>query len=71
MRRSGRGGNSPADESTRISALTRGRITPVKGCKAFSRLHDAVQNVASEGAGIFSPVGGMRQVSFWLLFVEA
>ncbi|XP_026190921.1 uncharacterized protein LOC34622709 [Cyclospora cayetanensis] len=37
-------------------------IMPVEGCKAFPHGHEGLQRVASEGAGVFAPVGGMRQL---------
>ncbi|CDJ60489.1 hypothetical protein, conserved [Eimeria maxima] len=38
------------------------RLIPVEGCKAFQRGHQAPHQIVAEGAGLFSPVGGMRQV---------
>ncbi|KAL8450427.1 hypothetical protein Emed_002515 [Eimeria media] len=38
------------------------RLLPVHGCKAFARGHEAAKSVAVEGAGVFTPVGGMRQL---------
>ncbi|KAL8432426.1 hypothetical protein Efla_000203 [Eimeria flavescens] len=40
----------------------RRRILPVLGCKAFPPGHDVGKSVAAEGAGVFSPIGGMRQL---------
>ncbi|KAL8274079.1 hypothetical protein Esti_001921 [Eimeria stiedai] len=51
-----------AHDTKKVSLVQGPRLLPVHGCRAFARGHEAAKSVATEGAGVFSPAGGMRQL---------
>lgn len=53
----------PGPFSRQQPEMNGARLVPVRGCRAFPRGQQSLQRVATEGAGVFTPVGGMRQVS--------